>query len=683
MLTSYRFKGVELNDGLYYTVPSAGLALDDRNASDEQFVYRTGGAPPLSAGITVKEGVISLNINILAKTPTEFDTRLSALRQLFTTDDPTYYRFERKMPHEAYYRFLEVSVRQFTVVRIERRISVTLNCRERVWQEDAWQTQEWTLFNTAQRDYTLTVNYAGSTPVEPIVEITGLTIGSDGQVPLYYCDTTVYTVTGQQVINTPIRIATNWDTSAHVAAGYMRSDGLDVTVALPDGTRLRRYILGASNARHLWVLPQSWPDLGAELMVSNLPALNGLSSTTIPVILQAGSWERVPKSSKISINNEVLSYTGIFYAEGNSVGMLTGVTRALDGTTQQDLTTADWVAIKWPVALRVGFGYAAAYQGTFYPNDLNGWPVIDYTTSTNDIWQQTNENTVNRAAQNRPFAWYDETWLPEGANEYVEGRVSGSYAAGTAKVALAGSKGYSSRWSIRDRLVLPLYGVGSRRLTAVRCWVTLTAGSGGQYPTIKAELGRTLSNYRPDFDINAQGQAVTYENWRSVTSFTRSSGSGQHDTGLYYIYQGVSAYPITHLFWWLPIAPTNTSPNPPPTNFTLDTVHLYMDYGSGRAPMVQFNSTRKGYGVTGEFPLVLTWQNLADTEIFSVYPLVSVNNTISYNCATYEVTGETIANCSYQNLTWLRLLPGTNQIRVVGVNGIGQVKFKLKWKNRN
>src|SRR4029453_5777226 len=115
---------VELNDGLIYNIPLEGSTLDDRTSVDETWAYRTGGDPPMATGITAKEGVIVLTINIAASTLSEFETRLNALKALFNTQDPNYGRFYRQLSTETYYKYLEVAPRQFNVNRITRQVTI-------------------------------------------------------------------------------------------------------------------------------------------------------------------------------------------------------------------------------------------------------------------------------------------------------------------------------------------------------------------------------------------------------------------------------------------------------------------------------------------------------------------------------------------------------------------------------
>src|SRR5438046_1329115 len=97
-LTSYIYKGVELNDGLYYAIPTEGTNLDDLNVAEESFMYIPGGDLPISTGITMKEGTLVLNINVIASTAALFEARLDVLKTIFNTAVAAYDVLSRKLP---------------------------------------------------------------------------------------------------------------------------------------------------------------------------------------------------------------------------------------------------------------------------------------------------------------------------------------------------------------------------------------------------------------------------------------------------------------------------------------------------------------------------------------------------------------------------------------------------------
>ena len=153
LLTSFLWKGVELNDGVLYGVPLADQALDDPNSSDATWAYRKGTVP-VQTKLEIKEGVFTLNINILARageTAAQYQAKIDQLRAIFDTRDPAFYQLQRKMPHEATYRFLNAAPREVAINRLERRAVVTFQTADKSWQDAALKTATMTLFAGAGR----------------------------------------------------------------------------------------------------------------------------------------------------------------------------------------------------------------------------------------------------------------------------------------------------------------------------------------------------------------------------------------------------------------------------------------------------------------------------------------------------------------------------------------------------
>lgn len=689
LLTSYRYRGCELNDGLAYTVPSQGLTLDDRQNADENWVYRSGGDLPMPTGITLKEGVIVLNINIVASTPEQFETRLNVLKQIFDTTDRRYYKLERKLPHEQYYKYIEVAPRQFTVSRTERKVSITLHTAERAWKEDTWREHVQELFTDNEtHTYYLNVNYEGITPVEPIVEVTPLEVSSQGPQPMFYQEVDVYVASPQHIINTPIRLVGGWDTSSYVSAGQMRSDGLDITVTLPNGTQLRRYVGGTQSNRNVWINPQTWPSLPGTVRLPGFPGVTA-DSTEIPIFANTGTLVGMPTSGKVCIGDEIISYTGLQITSSDGVyGKLTGCTRGVDGTVATDFTLGDWTWVKFPQKLRINYGYVNVFAGTFFQNNLNNWHLIDYDESDNVVWIQKTANTSpfgdssNGYFTGRPFSWRGYSWLPGRPGERSEMGWTGRLEGGNAQMTLSAYKTNSQFTSYRDRLVMQLNPYNSRKVTWARLVYDLTGGDTGQFPQIKAEMGVTRENFFNGLQIYGPGNYGTPERTKSLHTATRNVGTtAQIDTGWQLVSQ--DWYGATHIWLWVPEAPTTS--NPAGVKVHLKEVYLYLDQQFLEYPVAKFWSTQQGAN-NGEFPVVMSWTNHSDTldnDWFHIWPRLSIGATVSYNCATYEVTGAPLANCSFEKVKWLRLVPGNNVIQVNGHAGIGQVSFKIKWQNKN
>lgn len=696
LLTSYKVGGIELNDGLNYAVPGSGLELDSLNPTDEGFAYFTGGDLPLSTGVTVKEGSVAFNIHIVANTAESFETKLAVLKSLFNTREPTYIKLERKLPHEQYYRYVMVRPAQFVVSRIERKVGITLTIIDRAWKNDTWQQVTTTLFADAARTVDVPVQYDGTVPVEPIVQVTTLTAGSDGPIPLYYYETTVYASSVQHIINTPIQLKASWDVSALISQGKMRSDSLDVSVSLPDGTKLRRYIGGTSTARYLWTCPQTWPTLPAQARI--IGAVNtGITAaaTEVPVYAHTGTLASIPTAGKFSIGDEIIAYTGFtFTTEDKKNGKFTGCSRGQDGTTATNWdTTGAFNWIKWPVTLKVGFGYAAGYTGTYFANDLSAWPLIDLDISDNKVWTQSVATTSPWPTGQmgyfcgRPLSWRSLCWLPLRPGDWVERGWNGSIEGGTGKMKLRANRVSSSPNypSYRERLVMQLLPYGSRMVSQAKFLYTLKSGDAGQFPTIKSQVGATRDRFDYGYGIMPDGTPYSMEFYKELhtASLGGLSQTQQFDTGwcskVSQDYNGA-----THLWAWVTEAPTCSYGTPYYGELVIDRVDLLMDQMFFDWPTVYWNGSMKGYGVA-EFPVCMSWQNLTDTvdnEAFSIWPMSDENRVITYDCSTYDVTNAPLSACNYDHPKWLRLMPGANTIRFIGTQGIGQVTVTIKWQNR-
>lgn len=682
LLTSYRYRGVELNDGISYAVPNSGHSLDDRQAAEETWAYRREGLP-VSTGITLKEGVIPLNIHIIASSGQDFQAKLDVLLAAFNTTDAKYYRLERKLPHEQYYRYIEVAPRQLVVSRTERKVTVTLHTAERAWKEDTLQTATLDLFSGTTRIHTLNINYEGLTPVEPTVAIQALEIGSgDTFLPLYYREVEVYVQSPEQAINNPILLLSGWNTSALVSANKMRSDGLDITVFDAEGRTYRRVVTGSQSSRGIWVLPEVWPTVGPPAFLNVDVVGYNASATELPVSVgeHPSGFDGIPSSGTISIGDEIMSYTGKRKVSG-AAGFLTGITRGLHGTTPIDFTqivsgVGDWMfaAIKYRYVLRVGYGYATGFQNEgVFQNDFEVWPLLDYSNSTNKEWRQASSAMVARAAgRPRPLSWVASPWISGRAGEIITIEEPTTQ---EGPLVFDGNRLSQTGVSTRPRAVLTL--PSGRNVTSVRLTFQLKRGNTGQDTTL--EISRTRRNFSERFSVDpVSKQVFTKEVYDPLGTHTTTAATTSVTTSWMNLYQELGR--STHLFVWLSAVPFNSLGD----NFSMTTVQLTMDALYRAWPTVRFISgVEKGIAY-GEYPVVLDWQNLSDpdTPKFSIWPRMLTNQTITYDCSSYEVTGEPLANCSYSNLTWLRLVPGTNQIRITGAEGTGRARITISWRNK-
>jgi hypothetical protein len=221
----------------------------------------------------------------------------------------------------------------------------------------------------------------------------------------------------------------------------------------------------------------------------------------------------------------------------------------------------------------------------------------------------------------------------------------------------------------------------SRKVSAVQLKYSLKGGNSGQFPGIKAITGVTRSDFFNGYAVYGPGQYGTTEFFKEL--HTATAGLNQTvavDTGAL-INVSQDFYGATHVWLRIPEAPTGTVDG----GITLNEVHYTLDNQHKGWPVTKWDATLHGYGVD-TFPVVLTWKNLTDLyehDGFSIWPMLNENVTATYDGGTYTVTNAPLIACSYEKTVWLRLVPGVNTIRVVGVAGVGQVEFKVKWKNKN
>ena len=77
--------------------------------------------------------------------------------------------------------------------------------------------------------------------------------------------------------------------------------------------------------------------------------------------------------------------------------------------------------------------------------------------------------------------------------------------------------------------------------------------------------------------------------------------------------------------------------------------------------------------------MTLTIQNISDggnPQAFQVYTRMATNQTVTVDAGERSVSGMSLAECSYANPTWLRLVAGTNTLRFTGTTGAGQKPFR-------
>lgn len=679
MLTSFLYREVEFNDGIAFSVPKL-QGIDDPNPADATWAYRKG-AVPVQTKLDIREGMFVFNFNIVAvrgETALQYQTKLQYIRQLFNTKDPTFYQLKRQRPHEATYKYLEVAPRQVAIDELGRKVSVTFQTADKEWKALDLTNAQQTIFDAGISE-TITVTYDGAYPVEPIISFEATTASSTGPTPLYYREITAYTV-GRGALGfpqaQPILIASGWNTSGLVSVSKMRSDGLDISVQLSNGTVVNRVIAGTEASRSIWVRPNVWPALAAATLVSGpgvgnpadppgaRRAILAADTSLYCLTTEINDW---PATGKIQIDNETISYSSItvISQQGTSQQLKLAITRGVDGTTAADHYSL--TPIKVPLVLRINYGYAVGYAQVFY-NDLSGWPFIDYDTSTNDIWQQT--TTFSPSEQ---YTWYwsvEDDPNPLRYGERIVGQAEsnaqialyGTYDTGLSGEVLLKSQP-SNRTHHRLRFAPP---TNFGRLASHLRVVFKLKGGPTSYPDITVRLCKVSHN----------GTIVElYRNtYTSGTEGTVDTGYLATDTrwlnAQYYFVQLVNASPSSS-----PVR--NVRIDGFYTKFEQDIATYYPTFTSVAS------ATEYGLG-TGVFPISFSFINSDDVagQSFTVETRGEVTSYFELDCYERSTLGINLSEVSYRNGTWLRLMPGQNDIVFTGFTGTGQFLVTIIYRTR-
>lgn len=677
-LTSYLWRGTELNDGSNYLVPFADLAFDNRNSVDASYAYRKENTP-VATGVTVKEAVLVLPITIRASSASDFESKLGALRRLFDTRDSNFYTLSRKLPHQQYYLSIQAAPREFVVNRLERKVVVTLHTTDLTWKASDLQTKEETLFDSGSFTETVTVNYEGLSPVEPVLEITALTPGNDGPVPLYYRDVTVWVSSSARAVGWPIKIVDGWDTTEEIGGGKMRSDGLDITVALTDGTQFRRIVIGNANDRDIWILPHTWPYFADTAIMpdsgNTAGAVAGEAITTsydyFVMSWHDPNW-KPPSSATVYIDNEAITYSVVEWQSQVPGGPITFARCQITARGVYDTTEADhsfFQRVRFPTTLRIGYGYASGWERTI-GNDLNGWPLLDYAQSSNTSWVQSDTYIQQ---PNRPLTWLgwvDYTRKTRNGEE-LHAVLSGNAATG-ADWTFKGTYVPGSSPGIRDRIFVVPPENTRRQPSSVSFSLTLQGGS-GSYPSITVRFYRVRSGFNTISSTSGAEVADLLYEYTHSSSTQQTISTGTIDLDSWY-------RPGTHYFWTV----VNVPPGENRELFKINSVTWTMDQTFSLWPVAGSLGSEGGIG-NGEFPVYLSSiQNESDSAqvtAFSVYTRLAENDTVVIDCNERTVQGAPLQDVSYKNPIWLRLVPGNNSIKITAPTGIGQVKVKIKWRN--
>lgn len=716
MITSYKWRGIELNDGIKYSFPNSNL--DDRPSADSTFAYRRKLAP-VKTGIVVKESQISLVMNIHGNA-TQFETNLGDLYRLFNTDDESDYKLERKKPTEQYYNYIWAHPVSFAVDRTNRKITITLKTAELKWKSAQPESWDETLF-TVDTSEEFEIENTGYSYVEPIIKITPTQASTDGQIYKYWRFVDVWVHDWLDVSDKPVQIVSGWDISALVGDDKIRDDGLDISVLYPNGASADRLVVidpSATDEISVWIKPRNFvPHHGAYLVGSRSnpsvgDPLNGIAlddtDTTAMLLVDSTETTPLPSAGTFKAGAEIISYTGAtVHAANTGMGKLwklTGLTRGVGASSPQN--HQQYARVMRSTTLKITHGYNVGAGGVF-PNNTNGWPLLNYTDSTNSVWSQTAQASPKYRSSFGSQGYYNEWFGANGMTgrarpgEVLRFSPTGDDTEVETTVQLQGFYDTSitdARVSGIDRMAVEL--PNSRTVDYVRLQLTLDTG-GATSADIRLSIFATYSGFGTQNEVSEQ---IGYITWNGITedgtikvyhkgnivSSTPITNSTVADTG--FMQLNVAQAPVTHIS----VVMTNVPPTTSTVVFVkLDEFELKFDqfYG-GYSPIYGDLGTENGID-TDSYPIyiVITNEDDAEAEPFIIlfnktsadteFTIDCYERTVSANGVDYEEGMErfNLLSISYQNEWWLRLLPGDNNLTFETEAGQGEVDIEISWSN--
>lgn len=697
ILSSVRWRSVELNDGTSYLLDTRETTLDDPNPAEATYATRKDNTPVL-VGAVLRESTIVLNINIVASTAAELDAKILALRRIFNPEELREYKLERQLPHEQYHKYVMAAARTVNVNRAQRRCTVTLQTTDMTWQDSAEQTQSVTLFATGGAPETLTVNYTGNLPVEPTIQLTADTPGSDGPTSLYYRDLSLWYWAPERVANYPIKVVENWDVSPLVSAGKMRSDFADISISIAGRQAPHNIVVRSTNVLDIWIIPAYMPLVAADAILATGPF--GFSQPHIPTSYGAGDTfgivcyrGTVPASATLKIGNEFISYNGA-QQMSSSLWQVTITARGVYGSPVEPHYM--FSPILFPTTVRVGYGYAPGYAQQWASKWGGPWPDIDYINSDNREWKYTVGSTklmygpggvpltsFNWFYAQAPNARPRELLAPIGQADPTYPTYGGLVS--TYPVAgLSPADPKNSQVSVSRLVLAHPGGQSQRRMSYLRLVFEVKGGPEAAHPGFDIKMNRVRAGFRADYT------ALYYpEDARQLYSgpYAVQNGTGTIDTS--YLYTDSWSNPSTHFTVEVLNAPAGAD------NLTVLRIkEFYIRWdGYGGTELTEnlhwphFGALGSEQGIgTGEFPVYLKVRNLTDgdqTTPFTVQARMSVGQQGSIDCQAHAVSGALgLLDVDYKKSNWLRLMPGTNVVQFESGAGTGQIGITLSWRNR-
>lgn len=655
MSTSYLWRGLELNDGINFTVPLAETDFDNKNSASPNYAERKD-ATPMFLGSTIQSGTIRLPINIFFKNRTELETKMNQLRSRFRPEDSTMYMLERKQAHQSVYRYVFAAVESFEVNPITAQVTVMLHTEDKSWRDMSETVITGRVFDSGYSEQVV-VNYQGNESVEPVVKLTSKSATTNSPEPLYWRTVTVYVYDTLQLVETPLKLVHNWDSSSDVSNGYIRSDAADVSVEWLDiGSRIPTAVFGTASARDIWVRPTNVK------YITPFKTGETINNSQTTIKFKTDGVLQLPTAGKVCIDSEIISYTG-YTVGADSYGKFTGVTRGVDGTTAASHEAG--YAIKQPIQFKIRYGYGAGYEQTF-TNNLDGWPSLDYDNSTNQSWIMTEAyKPADGQHPIKPFqlGWGQNFYRTPVDGENIYGRTVSPTPGAADDLGLYGNYYPGQIGRAFDRLAMDFTNAKRKPSTLkLECRVQ---GQVGRKTSLT--VSKMLSGYNSAKENKIQWTRFV-NNTNSLTSF---------DTGVVQLY--FLAQPFTHLVFELSSPPVSASEA---LLFAIDKMTFAMDEQYGEYPYAGALGSIQGLP-TSAYPVRVGIQNITTgVTKFVVAGNIAINADVVIDCDDRNVTGIPISYVSYQNPIWLRLEPGNNTIEFTAPPGIGEIDYEIRWRNR-
>jgi len=518
-------------------------------------------------------------------------------------------------------------------------VKITLSTADMAWVDDGvGSSSSWSITASEQ---TKVVSVSSERYVEPIINISAVT----GNGYLYLRHLKIYNRVPKTFINYPLEITNGgWNTAALVTAGKMLSSGNDLRVFV-DGVEVDRWVSGINTATtKVWI--------GIDLKGSIKPTLKtaiASSGSLTAIYLQdtptttktnnKQKLARMPKHGLVMIDSEMFAYNNINLTKLS----FTGITRAVNGTSMAaHSANANIYWVEHDIKIMYGDSTAIAPE-----TDGTQMPIIDLSTSTNASWVYAT------------FAEFDTQRA--GAWEYNIER-----SAGKASDIRTGNAGTD---------ISPYEAMGAEINTYYDGSI-LKAGSGKITWSINVPGGiSTVSSngykYRggTTFPAIASLQNLVKNVWTSLwnesspasvstwTSWTRSSVSAGDATDVQFVFDG------------------KINSNGVRANFEVRDVTLALT--SAGIPSVAMGTEISNMWVD------LTIENTTNDDwVQVVYPFTT--DTLTVDCENRTANSGQVNKFGNLRLNnspyWLRLMPGSNTLKVTG--SIGQISLNISWKDK-